>query len=186
MLAAATVATVTPAASLHRFDAYRLALSFRAHVVRWLPLKRVELSDQLDRASISAVLNIAEGAGRAGRDQARRGARCADVQGALRRCFSVRLRHRHRRGASNDPCGFGRPQALSGDGVRSGLLRHHVVFERNRTDLLGTGSGVRQAELNGCRHFFSGLPLGSAGAGRGADVGRWRAGRRSRVALVCP
>ena len=47
--------------SLHRFDAYRLALDFRRHVVRWLPLKRAELSDQLDRASISVALNIAEG-----------------------------------------------------------------------------------------------------------------------------
>lgn len=51
----------TPA--LHRFDAYRLAFEFRRHVVAWLPLKRAELSDQLDRASISIALNIAEGAG---------------------------------------------------------------------------------------------------------------------------
>jgi four helix bundle protein len=50
--------------SLHRFDAYRLALDFRRVVVKWLPLKRAELSDQLDRASISIALNIAEGAGR--------------------------------------------------------------------------------------------------------------------------
>jgi four helix bundle protein len=50
--------------SLHRFDAYRLALDFRRVVVKWLPLKRAELSDQLDRASISICLNIAEGAGR--------------------------------------------------------------------------------------------------------------------------
>ena len=70
--AAAPVASIAPIASLHRFDAYRLALSFRGHVVRWLPLKRAELSDQLDRASLSIALNIAEGAGRSGpRDQAR-------------------------------------------------------------------------------------------------------------------
>ena len=69
--AAAPAASVAPAASLHRFDAYRLALTFRAHVVRWLPLKRAERSDQLDCASLSVALNIAEGAGRAGRDQAR-------------------------------------------------------------------------------------------------------------------
>jgi four helix bundle protein len=54
-------ATHTP--SLHRFDAYRLALAFRQHVVRWLPLRRAEVSDQLDRASISVPLNGAEGAG---------------------------------------------------------------------------------------------------------------------------
>lgn len=54
----------THAPSLHRFDAYRLALDFRRIVVRWLPLRRTELSDQLDRASISVALNIAEGAGR--------------------------------------------------------------------------------------------------------------------------
>ena len=50
--------THTP--SLHRFDAYRLALDFRRIVVRWLPLRRTELSDQLDRASISVPLNIAD------------------------------------------------------------------------------------------------------------------------------
>jgi len=54
----------TPTPSLHRFDAYRLAVDFRRIVVRWLPLRRTELSDQIDRASISVPLNIAEGAGR--------------------------------------------------------------------------------------------------------------------------
>ena len=54
----------TPTPSLYRFDAYRLAVEFRRLVVRWLPLRRSELSDQLDRASISVPLNVAEGAGR--------------------------------------------------------------------------------------------------------------------------
>src|SRR5262245_57281304 len=61
-----------PTTTLHRLDVYRLAVEFRAAVVRWLPLRRAELSDQLDRASISIVLNIAEGVGRSTpRDQAR-------------------------------------------------------------------------------------------------------------------
>jgi len=84
--AAATVASLAPIASLHRFDAYRLALAFRAHVVRWLPIKRVELSDQLDRASLSIALNIAEGAGRAGRDQARH---YAIARGSAFECLAV-------------------------------------------------------------------------------------------------
>jgi four helix bundle protein len=84
--APAPVASLAPTASLHRFDAYRLAIAFRAHVVRWLPLKRTELSDQLDRASISAVLNVAEGAGRAGRDQARH---YAIARGSAFECLAV-------------------------------------------------------------------------------------------------
>lgn len=71
---------------MHRFDAYRLALAFRAHVVRWLPLKRAELSDQLDRASISGCLNVAEGAGRSGRDQARH---YAIARGSAFECLAV-------------------------------------------------------------------------------------------------
>jgi four helix bundle protein len=55
-------------------------------VVRWLPLKRAELSDQLDRASISSVLNVAEGAGRAGRDQARH---YAIARGSAFECLAI-------------------------------------------------------------------------------------------------
>ncbi len=55
-------------------------------MVRWLPLKRAELSDQLDRASISSVLNLAEGAGRVGRDQARH---YAITRGSAFECLAV-------------------------------------------------------------------------------------------------
>jgi hypothetical protein len=58
-----------------RLDVYRVALEFRA-LVGEVQLGRGarELRDQLDRASISIVLNIAEGAGRrGGADRARFG-----------------------------------------------------------------------------------------------------------------
>ena len=77
----------TSTTTLHRLDAYRLALEFRGHVVRWLPLRRAELSDQLDRASISIVLNIAEGVGRTSpRDQART---FAIARGSAIECLAV-------------------------------------------------------------------------------------------------
>lgn len=85
--ATAPGASLAPSASLHRFDAYRLALAFRSHVVRWLPLRRAELSDQLDRASLSVALNIAEGAGRSSpRDQARH---YAIARGSAFECLAV-------------------------------------------------------------------------------------------------
>ena len=87
MPTAAPVTCAAPTASLHRFDAYRLALTFRGHVVRWLPLRRSELSDQLDRASLSIALNIAEGAGRSTpRDQARH---YAIARGSAFECLAV-------------------------------------------------------------------------------------------------
>ena len=48
-----------------KLDAYRVALEFQAVAVRLVPKRGcAELRDQLDRASISIVLNIAEGCGR--------------------------------------------------------------------------------------------------------------------------
>ena len=45
-----------------KLDAYRVALEFQAVAVRLVPKRGcAELRDQLDRASISIVLNIAEG-----------------------------------------------------------------------------------------------------------------------------
>jgi hypothetical protein len=62
-----------PALDAERLDAYQVALEFHA-LAGGLPLGRGrgELRDQLDRASTSIVLNIAEGAGRrGGADRAR-------------------------------------------------------------------------------------------------------------------
>ena len=48
-----------------KLDAYRVALEFQAVAVQLVPKRGcAELRDQLDRASISIVLNIAEGCGR--------------------------------------------------------------------------------------------------------------------------
>jgi four helix bundle protein len=64
----------TPAAPLftgdalldaEKLDCYRLAVEFQALATRLLPKRgHGSLRDQLDRASISIALNIAEGAGR--------------------------------------------------------------------------------------------------------------------------
>ena len=45
-------------------DVYRLALEFQLHAVDLVPRGQANLRDQLERASVSIALNIAEGAGR--------------------------------------------------------------------------------------------------------------------------
>jgi len=48
-----------------KLDCYRLAVEFQALAARLLPKRgQSNLRDQLDRASVSIVLNVAEGAGR--------------------------------------------------------------------------------------------------------------------------
>jgi len=48
-----------------KLDCYRLAVEFQALAARLVPRRsQAVLRDQLDRASVSIVLNIAEGAGR--------------------------------------------------------------------------------------------------------------------------
>ena len=48
-----------------KLDCYRIALEFQALACQLVPKRGCsELRDQLDRASISIVLNIAEGCGR--------------------------------------------------------------------------------------------------------------------------
>jgi four helix bundle protein len=65
---AQTVSTVAPAVvslDAERLDVYRLAVAFHCFAAPLLELRGVgSLRDQLDRASASVVLNIAEGAGR--------------------------------------------------------------------------------------------------------------------------
>jgi len=55
-----------------KLDVYRLAVEFQAFVTPVLPMASAILRDQLERASVSIVLNIAEGAGRRGFGEKRR------------------------------------------------------------------------------------------------------------------
>jgi four helix bundle protein len=54
----------TPVLAAERLDVYRVALEFAALATTWFSRAPVHLRDQLDRASASIVLNIAEGSGR--------------------------------------------------------------------------------------------------------------------------
>jgi four helix bundle protein len=62
----------TPTLDAERLDVYRVALQAQTRAVALVPEDRRVLRDQLERASLSVVLNIAEGAGRRSRkDKAR-------------------------------------------------------------------------------------------------------------------
>ena len=61
----ATLATRAVPLDCERLDVYRIALEFQVLVPRFLPRRGyAALRDQLDRASASILLNIAEGCGR--------------------------------------------------------------------------------------------------------------------------
>jgi hypothetical protein len=63
-------ATIVPDA--HKLAVYHVAVAFQAASARLIPKGHAVLRDQLERASLSAVLNLAEGAGRSSRrDKAR-------------------------------------------------------------------------------------------------------------------
>lgn len=62
-----TSAAAAPLLDYERLDVYRVALEFRSLATSiQLPAGQRELRDQLDRASLSIVLNTAEGGGRVG------------------------------------------------------------------------------------------------------------------------
>lgn len=74
ILAPAPAATaVPPLLDAEKLDAYRVAIEFQVIASQLVPKRgHSELRDQLERASISIVLNTAEGAGRlSGPDKAR-------------------------------------------------------------------------------------------------------------------
>jgi len=73
--------------SHERLDVYRCAIEFHSlarRIVRALPRGNADLADQLMRASRSAVLNIAEGAGKTSR--AHQARYWADARGSALEC----------------------------------------------------------------------------------------------------
>ena len=71
-----------------KLDAYRVALEFQAVAVHLVPKRGcAELRDQLDRASISIVLNIAEGCGR--RSPADKGRFYSMARGSATECAAI-------------------------------------------------------------------------------------------------
>jgi len=71
-----------------KLDCYRIALEFQAVAVQLVPKRGCsELRDQLDRASISIVLNIAEGCGR--RSPADKGRFYAMARGSATECAAI-------------------------------------------------------------------------------------------------
>ena len=71
-----------------KLDCYRIALEFQAIAVQLVPKRGCsELRDQLDRASISIVLNIAEGCGR--RSPADKGRFYAMARGSATECAAI-------------------------------------------------------------------------------------------------
>jgi four helix bundle protein len=71
-----------------KLDCYRLAVEFQALAARLVPRRhQAVLRDQLDRASVSIVLNIAEGAGRV--SPADKGRFYAMARGSATECAAV-------------------------------------------------------------------------------------------------
>lgn len=86
-----TVPTLAPAGlplDAERLDVYRLALEFHRFAAPLIELRGVgPLRDQLDRASASVVLNIAEGAGR--RTAAEKASFYAIARGSAAECAAI-------------------------------------------------------------------------------------------------
>jgi len=62
-----TTTAAYPVPDAHQLAAYHVAVAFHAAAIGLLPKGHAVLRDQLERASLSSVLNLAEGAGRRSR-----------------------------------------------------------------------------------------------------------------------
>src|SRR6267378_2756497 len=92
-------------------DVYWLALRFHAGVMTLLPVKgQRNLRDQLERAFLSIVLNIAEGAGRCTPPERRR--HFIIALGSVYECAAILDALRLRRLASPERCAHARDYAV--------------------------------------------------------------------------
>jgi len=97
--------------SHEHLDVYHLALQFHVGVMSLLPEKGLRnLRDQLERASLSIVLNIAEGAGRCTPAERRR--HFIIALGSVYECAAILDVIRLRRLASSERCGRARDFAV--------------------------------------------------------------------------
>jgi len=100
-----------PVLDHERLDVYQLALEFHAKVMQLVPQRGVRhLRDQLERASLSVVLCIAEGAGRSGVKDKRRF--YAMARGSATECAAILDVLRVRGIASVDCCRSSRAVAV--------------------------------------------------------------------------
>jgi four helix bundle protein len=89
-----------------RLDVYRVALEFQALASGLVPKGLASLRDQLERASVSVILNVAEGAGR--RSQADKRRFYSIARGSAMECAAVLDVLRVRRLAPSEACANGR------------------------------------------------------------------------------
>ena len=97
--------------SFESLDVYQLALRFHTGVMTFLPVKgERNLRDQLERASLSIVLNIAEGSGRCTPPERRR--HFIIALGSVYECAAILDVIRLRRLASPERCARARDYAV--------------------------------------------------------------------------
>ena len=99
-----------PILDAEKLEVYQLALELQTLASTLVPPNHRVLHDQLERASLSVVLNIAEGAGRRSRRDKRRF--YAMARGSACECAAAVDVLRHRRLSPEGACGTARSLAL--------------------------------------------------------------------------
>ncbi len=108
--APAAPSELEPTLDAEKLTVYQVALELHGLVSGLVPPQHRVVRDQLERASLSVVLNIAEGAGRRSRKDKRRF--YAMARGSACECAAAVDVLRHRRLAPEGACGSARSLAL--------------------------------------------------------------------------